>query len=337
MSIFDEIGSVAENFHNKLDKIIGQEQIVDLKNKYLGRKGIVSNLFSQIGKVAAEDRKKVGKSLNSLKNELTKKINEKDQQFSVSEEKSKKTDYSLPGYSFNKGSQHPITQSIDEMLDIFNHLGFDIAYGPEVETDWYNFGSLNFPKNHPARDMQDTFYTEGSGILRTHTSPVQTRFMTKNKPPVRIVAPGRVYRNEAISPRSYCVFNQIEGLYVDKDVTFSDLRGTLDMFCKMYFGSDVKLKFRTSYFPFTEPSAEVDVSCFLCNGKGCRVCKNTGWLEILGCGMVDPNVFKSVGYDPEKYNGFAFGLGVERMAMLKLEINDIRILYENDIEFLKQF
>lgn len=337
MSIFDEIGSVAENFHDELDIISNQEQVVDLKNKYLGRKGIISNLFSQIGKVAAEDRKKVGKSLNSLKNEFTEKINKKDQQFSVSEKKSNKMDYSLPGYSFNRGSQHPITQAIDEMLDIFNHLGFDIAYGPEVETDWYNFGSLNFTKNHPARDMQDTFYTEGNGILRTHTSPVQTRFMKKNKPPVRIVAPGRVYRNEAISPRSYCLFNQIEGLYVDEDVTFSDLRGTLDMFCKMYFGSNVKLKFRTSYFPFTEPSAEVDVSCFLCGGKGCRVCKNTGWLEILGCGMVDPNVFKSVGYDTEKYNGFAFGLGVERMAMLKLGINDIRILYENDTEFLKQF
>ncbi|MEA1986491.1 MAG: phenylalanine--tRNA ligase subunit alpha [Candidatus Marinimicrobia bacterium] len=337
MSIFDKINDISNEFQQEIKSISEESQIVDLKNKYLGRKGTVADLFSMMGKVEPTDRKKVGQSLNSLKNNFAKKINEIKQQFSKTEQKSKDIDLSLSGYSFNKGSQHPLTQAIDEMLDIFNHLGFDIAYGPEVETDWFNFESLNFPPNHPARDMQDTFYTEGNGILRTHTSPVQTRFMKKNKPPIRIVAPGRVYRNEAISPRSYCLFNQIEGLYVDENVTFSELRGTLDMFCKMYFGSDVKLKFRTSYFPFTEPSAEVDVSCFLCGGKGCRVCKNTGWLEILGCGMVDPNVFKSVGYDSEKYSGFAFGLGVERMTMLKLGIKDIRILYENDIEFLKQF
>ncbi|MCK5817638.1 MAG: phenylalanine--tRNA ligase subunit alpha, partial [Candidatus Marinimicrobia bacterium] len=225
----------------------------------------------------------------------------------------------------------------DDMLSIFQRLGFDIAYGPEVETDWFNFESLNFPPNHPARDMQDTFYTEGGGILRTHTSPVQTRYMSKHEPPVRIVAPGRVFRNEAISARSYCLFHQIEGLYIDTDITFADLKGTIELFCRMYYGKDVKIKFRTSYFPFTEPSAEIDVSCFLCGGKGCRVCKNTGWLEIMGCGMVDPNVMKAVNYDPEKYTGYAFGLGVERMVMMRLGINDIRTLFENDVEFLRQF
>ncbi|MGC9512788.1 MAG: phenylalanine--tRNA ligase subunit alpha [Fidelibacterota bacterium] len=337
MTLLEKINHVRDQFNTDLERISDLKSWEELKNTYLGRKGLVSKLFSRIGDVPPQERKTIGQALNSLKNELQNQVDSLFQTLQEKVDESHNVDYTLPGFPIFKGSRHPLTQAIDEMLSIFARLGFDIAYGPEVETDWYNFSSLNLPLNHPARDMQDTFYVDEGIMLRTHTSPVQTRYMTQHKPPVRIVAPGRVYRNEAISARSYCMFHQIEGLYVDKNVTFADLRGTLELFCKMYFGSDARIKFRTSYFPFTEPSAEVDVSCFLCNGKGCRVCKNTGWLEILGCGMVDPNVFKAVGYDPEEVSGYAFGLGVDRSVMQKLDIPDIRMLFDNDVEFLKQF
>lgn len=337
MTLFKEINNVRDQFNADLERISDLKNCEELKNRYLGRKGLVSKLFSGIGSVNPEERKNMGQALNALKEELQDKILSLMDALSGNTEKRKYTDYTLPGFPVYKGTRHPLTQAIDEMLTIFSRLGFDIAYGPEIETDWFNFSSLNLPENHPARDMQDTFYVDDKIMLRTHTSPVQTRYMTRHKPPVRIVAPGRVYRNEAISSRSYCMFHQIEGLYVDKNVSFADLRGTLELFCKMYFGPDARIKFRTSFFPFTEPSAEVDVSCFLCGGKGCRVCKYTGWLEIMGCGMVDPNVFKAVGYDPEEVTGYAFGLGVDRSVMQKLDIHDIRILFDNDIEFLKQF
>ncbi|MEA2077239.1 MAG: phenylalanine--tRNA ligase subunit alpha [Candidatus Marinimicrobia bacterium] len=333
----DTILEVQKQFKEALAKAKDHFSLEEVKNTFLGRKGKVAGLFSLMGEISPEARKDVGQMLNKLKIDLQDLLDVKSSEFSSGPGKKEWVDYTLPGYSMPKGSRHPLTQAVDDMLSIFQRLGFDIAYGPEVETDWFNFESLNFPPNHPARDMQDTFYTEGGGILRTHTSPVQTRYMFNHEPPVRIVAPGRVFRNEAISARSYCLFHQIEGLYIDTDITFADLKGTIELFCRMYYGKDVKIKFRTSYFPFTEPSAEVDVSCFLCGGKGCRVCKHTGWLEIMGCGMVDPNVMKAVNYDPEKYTGYAFGLGVERMVMMRLGINDIRILFENDIEFLQQF
>jgi len=333
----DTILEVQKQFEEALAGAKDKLSLEEVKNTFLGRKGKVAGLFSLMGEIPPEARKEVGKMLNELKIDLQAQLDKKISEFSTDKTEKKWVDYTLPGYSMPQGSRHPLTQAVDDMLSIFHRLGFDIAYGPEVETDWFNFESLNFPPDHPARDMQDTFYTEGGGVLRTHTSPVQTRYMSKHQPPIRIVAPGRVFRNEAISARSYCLFHQIEGLYVDKDITFADLKGTIELFCRMYYGKDVKIKFRTSFFPFTEPSAEIDVSCFLCKGKGCRVCKHTGWLEIMGCGMVDPNVLKAVNIDPEIYSGFAFGLGVERMVMMRLGINDIRILFENDVEFLRQF
>ncbi|MDD3807186.1 MAG: phenylalanine--tRNA ligase subunit alpha [Candidatus Marinimicrobia bacterium] len=337
MILLEKIKNVRDQFNADLECINDLKSWEDIKSKYLGRKGIVSSLFLDIKELDPEDRKVIGKALNDLKNDLQTQLDSVYGKIHHRKKEEHYIDYTLPGLPFFKGTRHPLTQAIDEMLSIFARLGFDIAYGPEVETDWYNFSSLNLPPHHPARDMQDTFYVDDGIMLRTHTSPVQTRYMSTHTPPVRIVAPGRVYRNEAISTRSYCMFHQIEGLYVDKKVTFADLRGTIELFCKMYFGKNAQIKFRTSFFPFTEPSAEVDVSCFLCQGKGCRVCKHTGWLEIMGCGMVDPNVFQAVGYDPEKVTGFAFGLGVDRSVMLKLDIHDIRMLFDNDVEFLKQF
>ena len=246
-------------------------------------------------------------------------------------------DYTLPGETQRLGSRHPISKTLQEIKDTFTSVGFHIAYGPEIDSDFYNFEALNIPKHHPARDMQDTFYITDTVLLRTHTSDTQIHFMENHDPPVRIIVPGRVYRNEDISVRSYCLFHQIEGLYIDRKVTFSDLKGTLDHFARELFGKNVKTRFRPSYFPFTEPSAEMDVSCIFCKGKGCSICKHAGWLEILGCGMVDPEVFKAVKYDVKKWTGYAFGLGIERMAMLKYGVQDIRLFYSGDIRFLRQF
>jgi phenylalanyl-tRNA synthetase alpha chain len=243
----------------------------------------------------------------------------------------------LPGQQDYPGTRHPISHSIEQITRIFERMGFVVADGPEVETDYYNFGALNFPADHPARDMQDTFFLSGDLLLRTHTSPVQVRSFEQRRPPVKIIAPGRSYRNEAINARSYCVFHQVEGFYVDTGVTFGDLKGVLMAFARAYFGPDVKLRFRPSFFPFTEPSTEVDFSCYLCAGQGCSLCKYEGWLEILGAGMIDPSVLGAVGYDDEKYTGYAFGMGVERLAMLRYRIDDIRLLWENDVRFLRQF
>ncbi|MBK7090999.1 MAG: phenylalanine--tRNA ligase subunit alpha [bacterium] len=314
------------------------EQVEAFRVKYLGKKGIVTAMLKGLADVAPEQRKMVGQQANELRAQIEQLLVEAQSKLGGTRSKSPITvDYTLPGKRYPNGKLHPITQTLNEITDIFHGMGFEIALGPEVETEYYNFGSLNFPPDHPARDMQDTFYVSKDLLLRTHTSPIQVREFEKKKPPVRIIAPGRTYRQEAISARSYCVFHQLEGFYVDHDVTFADLKGVLNAFAQTYFGSDVKMRWRPSFFPFTEPSAEVDISCFLCGGKGCRICKHEGWLEILGCGMIDPNVFASVNYDPEEFSGYAFGMGIERIAMLRHQIDDIRLFFENDLRFLTQF
>ena len=339
MSIADQIQKVRSEFSSDLEKLSSDNSVLDkIRIKYLGRKGLVSALFVHMGTVSNEERPKMGQALNALKTDIESEIDAAISASSGSEDhKLFDVDYTLPGDPINRGSIHPLTLVMEEIKSIFNRLGFSIAYGPEIDSDFYNFEALNIPKHHPARDMQDTFYITDNILLRTHTSDTQIHFMENNNPPVRIIAPGRVYRNEDVSVRSYCLFHQIEGLYVDKKVTFAELKGTLDYFARELFGQNVKTRFRPSYFPFTEPSAEMDVSCIFCKGGGCGICKKTGWLEILGCGMVDPEVYKSVDYDPQKWSGFAFGMGIERMAMLKYGVQDIRLFYSGDVRFLRQF
>ncbi len=338
MSIIDEINKIKSNFKSDLDLLkLKQINSDEIKYKYLGRKGLVSNLYSLLSSVDNNDKPKIGKQINQLKLDISNQIDGLSSTSKNQENKLLDSDYSLPGLRYNNGSIHPLTLIIQEIKDIFNKIGFSNIYGSEVDTDYYNFEALNIPKHHPARDMQDTFYLENNALLRTHTSSSQVHFMENNEPPIRILSPGRVYRNEDISVRSYCLFHQIEGLYVDKNVTFSDLKGTLEYFAKQFFGPKTKIRFRPSYFPFTEPSAEMDVYWGLKSDSDYRITKGTGWLEILGCGMVNPEVFKSVGYDVKKWNGYAFGLGIERIAMLKYGIEDIRLLYEGDINFLGQF
>ena len=338
MNLLDRAEEVRFQFKKDLSKVkIDIQSVEDFRLKYLGKKGYIPALFHEFTSLSIEDKRKCGKILNQIKKEAENSIDTLKQRLNSIGIDENFFDYTLPGKLPRLGRLHPVTQTMNEICSIFREMGFGIEFGPEVETDYYNFQALNFPENHPARDMQDTFFIDDSILLRTHTSPIQIRAMEKQKPPIRILAPGRVYRNEAISARSYCTFHQVEGLYVDENVTFCELKGTLEIFAKRYFGKDVKLRFRPSYFPFTEPSAEVDISCFICGGSGCRVCKHTGWLEILGCGMVDPNVFISVGIDPEKYTGYAFGMGPDRIAMLKYGIDDIRLFFEGDIRFLKQF
>jgi phenylalanyl-tRNA synthetase alpha chain len=306
--------------------------------KYLGRKGIITSLLKSLKDFPEAERPALGKISNQIKGQLELALSERMKEVGAAcREKEEFFDYTLPGRGRWQGKRHPLTQVNDRIVDIFYGMGFEIARGPDVETDYYNFSALNFPPDHPARDMQDTFYIKDDLLLRTHTSPVQVRVFEKRKPPVRIIAPGRCYRNEAINARSFCTFHQVEGFYVDTDVTFADLKGVLSAFVWELFGKDVSLRFRASFFPFTEPSAEVDISCVICGGKGCGVCKHKGWLEILGAGMIDPEVFRAVGYDPEVYSGYAFGLGIERIAMLKYRIDDIRLFYENDLRFLRQF
>jgi len=321
-------------------KATTQEQVEEFRIKFLSKKGIVPGLFSEMKDVPAEARREMGQVLNQLKNKAQDKVNELKSAFDKKDDgTSSSTDLTLPANFIELGSRHPITIVRNEIIDIFSRIGFVVSEGPETESDWYNFSALNFPEEHPARDMQDTFFIETNPdiLLRTHTSSVQVRVMEKEKPPIRAIFPGRVFRNEAISARAHCIFHQVEGLYVDKKVSFADLKQTLYYFAKELYGADTQTRFRPSYFPFTEPSAEMDISCFICGGKGCKVCKHTGWVEILGCGMVDPNVLENCNLDSEKYTGFAFGMGIERVAMLKYQINDIRLFFENDIRFLKQF
>jgi phenylalanyl-tRNA synthetase alpha chain len=321
-----------------------EKQVEEFRIKYLGTRGIVKTIMGEMKNVAPEKKKEAGQLLNEFKLfteskfESLRESTGNDQQVAANQ-----LDLSLPGDSIQPGSRHPVILMRNRIVSIFQRLGFAVAEGPEIEDDWHNFGALNLPEHHPARDMQDTFYVQHPApggtdwVLRTHTSNVQIREMEKGKLPIRMVMPGRVYRNETVSARSHCFFHQVEGLYIDENVSFADLKQTLYFFVKEMYGKDVKVRFRPSYFPFTEPSAEMDVSCFICGGSGCNICKKTGWVEILGCGMVHPNVLSNCNIDPDKYTGFAFGMGIERPAMLKYGINDIRLFSENDVRFLKQF
>lgn len=316
------------------------EEAEAFRIKYLGAKGLVKEVMGEMKNVAAEKRREFGLVLNEFK--LFTEARYEELKAATSDHKETKAaniDLSLPGDPLPMGSRHPISLVKNQMISIFQRLGFAVAEGPEIEDDWHNFTALNLPENHPARDMQDTFYISKNPdwLLRTHTSSVQVREMEKGKLPIRIICPGRVYRNETISARAHCFFHQVEGLYIAEQVSFADLKQTLYFFVQEMFGDDVKVRFRPSYFPFTEPSAEMDISCLICGGKGCSLCKHTGWVEILGCGMVHPNLLENCGIDSNKYTGFAFGMGVERITMLKYQIKDLRLFSENDIRFLQQF
>jgi len=317
-----------------------EKEISEVRVKYLGKKGSITQVLKSLGTLPESERREIGQRANQLKQntetrieEALSRIREKDRREALEREK---IDVTLPGRRIPVGKRHPLTQILDAIIDIFSRLGFEVVEGPEVELDYYNFEALNIPKGHPAREMQATFFISEDVVLRTHTSPVQARTMEKKRPPVRVISPGAVYRCDS-DPSHSPMFHQVEGLLVDKGVTFADLKGVLTAFVHQMFGKETKLRFRPSFFPFTEPSAEIDIECFICGGKGCGICSNTGWLEILGSGMVDPAVYKFVNYDPEEVTGFAFGLGIERIAMLKFGINDIRLFFTNDLRFLRQF
>ena len=319
-----------------------EAEVEELRVKLLGKKGEITQLFDEFRTILPEQKREFGQRLNILKKAAQEKIEElREAAVSIcSPEKSSCVDITMPGNSLDLGSRHPISLTREEIINIFKKFGYCVAEGPEIEDDWHVFGALNFPPEHPARDMQDTFFIstdENRVLLRTHTSSVQVRTMEKQQPPIRVICPGRVFRNEAISARAHCIFHQIEGLYIDENVSFADLKQAILLFAKEMFGESTQIRLRPSYFPFTEPSAEVDVSCNICGGKGCNICKGTGWLEIMGCGMVDPNVLEASGIDSKKYSGFAFGMGVERIAMLKWQVKDLRLYFENDVRFLKEF
>lgn len=320
-------------------KAANAQQLEDLRIKYLSKKGAISVLMDDFRNVAAEEKKVLGMKLNELKNKAQEKINELKENLENSNATEETIDLTRTAYPIQLGSRHPLSLVKKEICDIFKRLGFSIAEGPEIEDDWHVFSSLNFADDHPARDMQDTFFIARNPeiVLRTHTSSVQTRVMEKQQPPIRIICPGRVYRNEAISARAHCFFHQVEALYIDKNVSFADLKQALLFFAKEMFGTDTKIRLRPSYFPFTEPSAEMDISCNICGGKGCSFCKHTGWVEILGCGMVDPNVLENCGIDSKIYTGYALGMGIERVTNLKYRVKDLRMFSENDVRFLKQF
>ncbi len=340
-SLTDSLKREEEKALEKIRKTQDSDNLQRLKVAFLGRKGSITDLLKRLKDLPPEQRPAAGELANQVKERINQLIAQRLSELRISDGQKESErpilDYTLPGRRRWIGKLHPLTQTLDQIVDIFYGMGFEVAKGPDVETAYYNFKALNFPEDHPAMDMQDTFYVSDHILLRTHTTPVQVRELEKRKPPVKAIAPGRTYRHEAINARSYCVFHQVDGFYVDKDVTFADLKGVLSAFVWEFFGKDVKLRFRASFFPFTEPSAEVDISCVICGGKGCSVCKHKGWLEILGAGMIDPEVFKTVGYDPEVYSGYAFGMGVERIALLKYRIDDIRLFYENDLRFLRQF
>ncbi len=315
------------------------EAVEALRIKYLSKKGAVSQLMADFRNVAADQKKAIGMAINELKNLATEKINALKEATELADDTNDDLDLTRTASPVRLGTRHPLSLVRDEIISIFRRLGFAVAQGPEIEDDWHVFSSLNFTADHPARDMQDTFFIQRNPdvLLRTHTSSVQTRVMEHSNPPIRILCPGRVYRNEAISARAHCFFHQVEGLYIDKGVSFADLKQTLLYFAREMFGPETKIRLRPSYFPFTEPSAEMDISCNLCGGKGCGFCKQTGWVEILGCGMVDPNVLEACGIDSKEYNGFALGMGVERIANLKYRVNDLRLFSENDVRFLSEF
>ncbi|MCL5093722.1 MAG: phenylalanine--tRNA ligase subunit alpha [Patescibacteria group bacterium] len=334
-----EIEGLRESFRSDLAKAREERELEATRVKYLGRKGLLTLILKKISDLPLDQKKEIGSLANSLKKEITALLNKKKkdlESLKVSNLQKEAIDITAPGSKFPLGHLHPVTQVFDDIIEIFKRLGFSVAEGPEVESDWYNFQALNFPKDHPARDTQDTLFVSEEIVLRTQTSPVQIRYMEENKPPIRVVAPGRTYRRDSDVTHTP-MFHQLEGLAVSTDIRFSDLKGTLEYFVHEFFGSERKLRFRPHFFPFTEPSAEVDISCGICNSKGCRVCKFSGWIEVLGAGMVHPQVLKNGGIDPKVYRGFAFGLGIERLAMLKYNIDDLRLFFENDLRFLKQF
>jgi phenylalanyl-tRNA synthetase alpha chain len=336
----NKIDEIKKSALEELGQIQNQADADLFRIKYLGKKGIIKELYGVLKDVEESSRKEFGQKVNDLRAQLESEIENLKNSGTGTTTTKPQVDCGLPGYPFPRGSLHPLMKIRNQIRDIFLGMGFTVAYGPDIESDYYNFEALNFKPDHPARDMQDTFHVsadQAKMLLRTHTSPVQIRVMEKQKPPIRCIMPGRVYRNEEISARSYCLFHQVEGLYIDENVSFADLKGTLLAFSRAFFDEKTKLKIRPSFFPFTEPSVEIDVECFLCKGKGCSICKQSGWLEILGAGMVHPNVLKNCGIDSEKYTGFAFGMGIERIALLKYGIDDIRLFYENDVRFLRQF
>jgi phenylalanyl-tRNA synthetase alpha chain len=336
--MIEKIKKYKDDFKNRISGIGIGDELRQLRTDFLGKKGLVTQVMKDMRELSSEQKREVGRHVNELKNWIENEIKEKTEKLkgSSTEGADRTFDITLPGRKEARGSLHPITHVMDELIAIFMSLGFQVAEGPEVESDYYNFEALNIPKDHPARDMQDTFYIGGEKVLRTHTSPVQIHVMEKQQPPLRIIAPGKVYRCDSDISHTP-MFHQIEGLMVDENVTFSDLKGVMNIFVHQIFGEKTKVRFRPSFFPFTCPSAEVDIQCVMCSGKGCRVCSQSGWLEILGAGMVDPAVFGAVDYDPEKWTGFAFGMGIERIAMLKYGIHDIRLFFENDLRFLQQF
>ncbi|HCU25099.1 MAG TPA: phenylalanine--tRNA ligase subunit alpha [Deltaproteobacteria bacterium] len=340
-SLLQRLESLREDFSKSLTQVSGEHSLQELKSEYLGKKGRLTEVLKEMGRLSAADRPAVGAKSNEVKEHIEARIAEALQQAksqAIEAELARdRFDPTLPGRPEILGHLHPVTQVMKQCRDIFERLGFVTATGPEIEDEYHNFEALNIPEAHPARDLQDTFYLQGkTWLLRTHTSPVQIRQLARQKPPLRMIAPGAVYRCDSDVTHSP-MFHQIEGLWVDEKITFADLKGVLARFVKDLFGDALQVRFRPSFFPFTEPSAELDMTCFSCQGKGCHLCKGTGWIEVLGCGMVDPSVFGFVGVDPEKYSGFAFGIGMERLAMLKFGITDLRLLFENDVRFLKQF
>jgi phenylalanyl-tRNA synthetase alpha chain len=335
MTNLQEIASEIESY-----VINDAKQAEDFRIKFIGSKGLIKELYGELKNVPADQKREFGQQVNQLKTLAEEKYNASKENVSSSKSQIDRFDLTRPGFDESIGSRHPLSIVRSEIIEIFKKIGYSVSEGPEIEDDWHNFSALNFPPEHPARDMQDTFFIEKGEqeiALRTHTSSVQVRVMENSKPPIRTISPGRVYRNEAISARAHCFFHQVEGLYIDKGVSFADLKQTLLYFAKELFGEKAQIRLRPSYFPFTEPSAEVDVSCSICNSKGCNVCKYSGWLEILGCGMVDPNVLESCGIDSNEYSGFAFGMGIERITQLKYKVNDLRMYSENDLRFLRQF
>jgi len=338
--MLEDLGKIEKEILYSLSDVKTEKEISEIRVRVLGRRGSLTQLLKQLGTLPEAERREIGKRANQVKEDLEKQIEETLSRIRERERREalekEKIDVTLPGRRIPFGKRHPLTQILDEMIDIFSRLGFEVAEGPEVELDYYNFEALNIPKGHPAREMQATFFISDEVVLRTHTSPMEVRTMEKHPPPVRIISPGPAYRRDS-DPSHSPMFHQVEGLLVDKGITFADLKGVLTVFVHQMFGKGTRLRFRPSFFPFTEPSAEIDIECFICSGKGCGICSNTGWLEILGSGMTDPAVFGFVDYDPEEVTGFAFGIGVERIAMLKFGINDIRLFFTNDLRFLRQF
>jgi phenylalanyl-tRNA synthetase alpha chain len=338
-----------ERIHQLLSEVekyaaTDKQGVEHFRMQYISRKGVIGDLFDELKQLTPEQKKNAGKILNQLKQAAEAKFAVLSESLETTSGSDSNLDLSLPPVSNTLGNLHPLSLTKYRIVEIFERLGFNVADGPEVEDDWHNFSALNFPENHPAREMQDTFFVAKSNgeakediLLRTHTSNVQIRLMEKQKPPIRAIMPGRVYRNEAISARAHCFFHQVEGLYIDRNVGFADLKQTLYHFAKEMYGKDIQIRFRPSFFPFTEPSAEIDISCLICKGKGCNVCKYSGWVEIAGSGMVHPNVLRNCGIDPEEFTGFAFGMGIERVTMLRYQINDLRLFSENDVRFLRQF